>query len=149
MSCHHQCRNDGRQHFSCINYLTVGSSFISTDCYHNQNSEKKPLCFPSSFVSIISVLWVNDFWYEFQTWVACSGIGQVMCESWIWLGWYIFLGQFLLMKLNYMLVIRPGKVDSLFPISHFLDFDASRRSLLIIDYTEVIQSWAIHAWQKN
>ena len=30
--------------------------------------------------------------------------------------------------------IRPGKVDSLFPISHFLNFDAGGRSLFIIHY---------------
>ena len=35
--------------------------------------------------------------------------------------------------------IRPSKVDSLFPISHFLDFEAGGRSLFIIDYAEVIQ----------
>ena len=29
--------------------------------------------------------------------------------------------------------IRSGKVDSLFPISHFLDFEAGGRSLFIID----------------
>ena len=40
---------------------------------------------------------------------------------------------------------RPGKVDSLFPINHFLDFDASRWSLFIVDYVELIQPGAIHA----
>ena len=30
--------------------------------------------------------------------------------------------------------VRPGKVDSLFPISHFLNFDAGGRSLFIIHY---------------
>ena len=30
--------------------------------------------------------------------------------------------------------LRPGKVDSLFPISHFLNFDAGGRSLFIIHY---------------
>ena len=34
--------------------------------------------------------------------------------------------------------IRPGKVDSLFPISHFLTFDASRRSIFIIHYDVTI-----------
>ena len=30
--------------------------------------------------------------------------------------------------------LRLGKVDSLFPISHFLNFDAGGRSLFIIHY---------------
>ena len=32
---------------------------------------------------------------------------------------------------------RPGKVDSLFSISHSQDFDAGGRSLFIIDYAEM------------
>ena len=46
--------------------------------------------------------------------------------------------------------VKAGQVDSLFPISHFLNFDAGGRSLLIIDYVEVIQPGAIHtcfSWQ--
>ena len=42
------------------------------------------------------------------------------------------------------LLLRPGKVYSLFPISHFLDFDAGGLSLFIIDYTKAIQLGAIH-----
>jgi len=56
---------------------------------------------------------------------------------------------------------RPGKVDSLLPISHFLDFEAGGRSLAIhhVDYAEMmaemIQPRAVHkiydrvSWQNT
>ena len=44
-----------------------------------------------------------------------------------------------------MSAIRPGKVDSLFPINHFPNFEASGWSLFIIDYAKVILPGAIHA----
>ena len=37
-------------------------------------------------------------------------------------------------KLPFAAILRPGKVDSLFPISHFLNFDAGGWSLFIIHY---------------
>ena len=36
-----------------------------------------------------------------------------------------------------VICLRPGKVDSLFLISHFLDFETGKWSLFIIDYAEV------------
>ena len=36
--------------------------------------------------------------------------------------------------------LRPGKVDSLFPISHFLDFEGAA----IIDFAEVIKPGAVN-----
>jgi len=33
--------------------------------------------------------------------------------------------------------ISPVKVDALFPINQFLDFDVGKQSLFIIDYAEV------------
>ena len=48
-----------------------------------------------------------------------------------------------------IIIIRPGKVGSFFPISHFLDFEAGGWSLFIIDYAEVIQPTASHAWQNT
>ena len=40
--------------------------------------------------------------------------------------------QLLLQGEYYLSTFRPGKVDSLFPISYFLNFDAGRRSLFIM-----------------
>ena len=55
---------------------------------------------------------------------------------------YYDVVQVYLKKVNKMYcwisLVRPGKVDFfLFPISHFLNFEAGRRSLFIIDYAEV------------
>ena len=41
--------------------------------------------------------------------------------------------------------IRPGKVDSLFPINYFLDFEVGRWSLFIIDCAEV----NVFFWQNT
>ncbi len=38
-----------------------------------------------------------------------------------------------------LLLVRPGKVDSLFLISHFLNLRAGRRSLFIIHYYYIIK----------
>ena len=38
------------------------------------------------------------------------------------------------------MTFRPGKVDSVFPISHLLDFDAGGRLLFIIHYDITIYS---------
>ena len=35
------------------------------------------------------------------------------------------------------MLVRPGKIVSLFPISHFLDFEAGGRSLFIIHYAKL------------
>jgi len=41
-------------------------------------------------------------------------------------------------SVSYSSTFRQGKVDSLFPISHFADFEEGGWSLFIIDYAEVI-----------
>ena len=45
--------------------------------------------------------------------------------------------------------LRPGKVDSLFLISHFLDFEAGGWSLFIIDYAEVNVFAGKHYWKSQ
>ena len=45
-----------------------------------------------------------------------------------------------------VICLRPGKVDSLFLISHFLDFETGKQPLFIIDYAEVNVSYS---WQNT
>ena len=61
------------------------------------------------------------------------------------INWRKFMKVLMHKNRNLLLLLRPGKVHSLFPISHFPDFEAGgRSSVFIIDY--VIQPGAVHAW---
>jgi len=71
---------------------------------------------------------------EISCWTVAAAFGAwaevVKCAGIVWIKFKCKLG--------------PGKVDSLFLISHILDFEAGGWSLFIIDYAEVIQPGAVH-----